>query len=122
MPQPAGALPAPLSAAAASAGLSYLTREVDVCELLRPPGRAHRPERLVLVLRGLSAAQAASRLPRSLGRMRQLHGGGAYTLASSERYSAVSVEGRRVLQALVLGSLGAGFPPSRGWRPTTART
>lgn len=68
---------------------------------------------LVLVLRGLSAAQAASRLPRSLGRMRQLHGGGAYTLASSERYSAVSVEGRRVLQALVLGSLGAGFPPSR---------
>ena len=81
MPQHPGApllrphLPAaPLAAAALAAGLSYATREVDVCELFRPPGRASRPERIVILLRGLPGS-GKSRLARLIKQEEVAHGG-----------------------------------------------
>ena len=82
MPQHPGAPPllrphlpaAPLAAAALAAGLSYATREVDVCELFRPPGRASRPERIVILLRGLPGS-GKSRLARLIKQEEVAHGG-----------------------------------------------
>jgi len=70
---------------------------------------------LVLVLRGLSLEHSRRALTRTLGHLRQLNASGQYTLATAERFRALSSEGAASLRVLLQGAAVADDEHGAPW-------
>ena len=70
---------------------------------------------LVLVLRGLSLEHSRRALTRTLGHLRQLNASGQYTLATAERFRALSSNGAASLRVLLQGSAVADSEHEEPW-------